>query len=154
MQTFPPNTQQKEAETFLVTLLDSRKLRYLLVGGMNTVVGYGLGVGLYLLLSPAFHILLIGLVANVLAISFSFTTHKLLVFRTQDHWLSEYLRSYLVYGGMGLMGTLLLWALVDGIHLPIWIAQGVAIGLTVVFSYLGHARFTFRAGVVSRHRSS
>lgn len=136
------------------SLFDSRKLRYLFVGGMNAIVGYVLGVGLYVLLSPVLHILLIGLVANVLAISFSFTSQKLLVFRTQGHWLSEYLRSYVIYGSMGLIGTVLLWALVDGIHLPIWIAQGVTIGLTVVFSYLGHARFTFRAGVVSRHRSS
>lgn len=135
------------------SLFDSRKLRYLLVGGLNAIVGYGLGVGLYLLLSPVLHILLIGLVANVLAISFSFTTQKLLVFRTKGRWLSEYLRSYLVYGGMGVMGTVLLWALVDGIHLPIWIAQGVAIGLTVVVSYVGHARFTFRADAVARHRS-
>ena len=134
------------------SLFDSRQVRYLLVGGMNAIVGYGLGVGLYLLLSPEFHILLIGLVGNVLAISFSFTTQKLLVFRTKGRWLSEYLRSYLVYGGMGLIGTFLLWALVDGIHLPIWIAQGVAIGLTVVLSYLGHARFTFRSAVVSRDR--
>ena len=143
MQTSPPHTQRQDAEPFLVTLLGSRKFRYLLVGGMNAIVGYSLGVGLYLLLSPALHILLIGLVANVLSISFSFSTQKLWVFRTQGHWLSEYLRSYLVYGGMGLMGTVLLWALVDGIHLPIWMAQGLAIGLTVVFSYVGHARFTF-----------
>lgn len=152
MQSFPPNNQQQDAETFLVPLLNSRKLRYLLVGGMNTIVGYGLGVGLYLLLSPTLHILLIGLVANVLSISFSFTTQKLLVFRTEGHWLVEYLRSYLVYGGMGLIGTVLLWALVDGIHLPIWIAQGVTIGLTVVFSYVGHARFTFRSTLASRYR--
>lgn len=133
------------------SLFASRKLRYLLVGGLNSLVGYGLGVGLYLLLSPALHILLIGLVANLLAISFSFTTQKLLVFRTKGRWLSEYLRSYLVYGGMGVMGTVLLWALVDGIHLPIWIAQGVAIGLTVVLSYVGHARFTFRSASGSQH---
>jgi putative flippase GtrA len=121
-----------------------RPVRYLIVGGFNTLAGYGLGVGLYLALSPALHILIIGLIANLLAISLAFTTHKLFVFRTQGGWLAEYARSYLVYGGSALVGILALWALVDGWRLPIWIAQALVIPITVVVSYIGHARFTFR----------
>ena len=121
-----------------------RELRYLVIGGFNTLVGYSLGVGLYLALAPRLHILLIGVIANILAITVSFTTYKLLVFCTRGDWLAEYLRSYLVYGGSAVLGILLLWLLVDGWYLPIWLAQGIAIGLTVFVSYLGHARFTFR----------
>lgn len=36
---------------------------------------------------------------------------------------------------------MLLWLLVDGLRLPIWVAQGIAMLLTVIVSYLGHARF-------------
>lgn len=122
----------------------SRQVRYLLVGGVNTLIGYSLGVGLYLALSPTLHILLIGALSNVLAITVSFTTYKLFVFQTRGHWLQEYLRSYVVYSGMAIVGIILLWILVDGLHLPIWLAQGVAILITVVISYMGHARFTFR----------
>ena len=121
-----------------------RELRYLVVGGINTLFGYGLGVGLYLALSPMLHILVIGVIGSVIAITFSFTTYKLFVFGTRGHWLREYLRSYVVYGGTGVLGILLIWLLVDGLRLPIWIAQGIAILLTVLVSYLGHARFTFR----------
>lgn len=121
-----------------------REGRYLLVGGFNTLVGYGLGVGLYLALADRLHILVIGLIANVLAISFSFTSYKYLVFRSPGHWLAEYLRSYLVYGGSAVVGIMLLWLLVDGLRLPIWLAQGVAMSMTIVASYLGHDRFTFR----------
>ena len=56
----------------------------------------------------------------------------------------EDLRSYAVYGGTGALGIILLWLLVDGWHMPIWLAQGIVILFTVVVSYLGHARFTFR----------
>lgn len=121
-----------------------RELRYLVVGGINTLFGYGLGVGLYLALSPMLHILVIGVIGSVIAITFSFTTYKLFVFGTRGHWLKEYLRSYVVYGGTGVLGILLVWVLVDGLRMPIWIAQGIAILLTVLVSYLGHARFTFR----------
>jgi putative flippase GtrA len=121
-----------------------RELRYLVVGGINTLFGYSLGVGLYLALSPRLHILVIGVIGSVIAITFSFTTYKLWVFGTHGHWLREYLRSYVVYGGTGVLGILLIWLLVDGLRLPIWIAQGIAILLTIIFSYLGHARFTFR----------
>jgi len=121
-----------------------REGRYLLVGGFNTLVGYGLGVGLYLTLADRLHILVIGVIANILAISVSFTTYKYLVFRSPGRWLMEYLRSYLVYGGSALVGIMLLWLLVDGLHMPIWLAQGLAMLIMVVASYLGHDRFTFR----------
>lgn len=124
-------------------LWNLRELRYLIVGGFNTLVGYGLGVGLYTWLSPMLHILVIGIIGNVLAISVSFTTYKLFVFRTHGRWLSEYARSYVVYGAMGLVGILLLWGMVDGLGLSIWLAQGLAILITVAVSYIGHAKFTF-----------
>jgi putative flippase GtrA len=123
----------------------SRKGRYLLVGGFNTVVGYFIGLGLLYGLSPAVHVLVIGAIANVLAITVSFTTYKLYVFRTRGRWIEEYFRSYLVYGGMAVVGTLVLWILVDGLRLPMWLAQGLAVVLTVVISYLGHSRYTFSA---------
>lgn len=121
-----------------------RELRYLLVGGFNTLVGYGLGVGLYLAFADRLHILVIGLIANILAITVSFTTYKYLVFCSPGRWLAEYLRSYLVYGSSALIGIMLLWLLVDGLRLPIWLAQGLAMLLTIIASYLGHDRFTFR----------
>ena len=121
-----------------------RELRYLVVGGLNTLVGYGLGVGLYLVLSPLLHILAIGVLGNLLAITFSFTTYKLLVFKTRGYWLTEYLKSYVVYGGSSVLGIMVLWLLVDGLALSIWLAQALAVLIVVMVSYLGHARFTFR----------
>ena len=121
-----------------------RELRYLLVGGFNTLFGYSLGVGLYLALSLWLHILIIAVIGNLIAISVSFTTYKLLVFQTRGRWLREYLKSYVVYGGSAVLGTVLLWFLVDGLALPIWIAQGLAILITAIVSYIGHSRFTFR----------
>lgn len=121
-------------------------VRYLIVGALNTAFGYLTGIAVYYLLSPRAHILVVGAIANVLAISFSFTTYKHYVFRTNGSWWREYLRSYLVYGGVALCGIVALWIMVDGLNIGIWVAQALAIALTVFISYLGHSRYTFGIG--------
>lgn len=142
----------KDIKFLAIDMLSKDKVRYLIVGGFNTIIGYCLGIGLYYAMSPRFHIIVIGTVGNILAITFSFTTYKLFVFRTRGHWLGEYLRSYLVYGGMGLVGIVLLWILVDGLHLPIWLAQGIGIPIMVILSYFGQSRFSFRSSHTSESR--
>lgn len=128
----------------MIRVLRSEKFRYLLVGGWNTVFGYLSGVGLFLLLEKSFPVPIIGLIANIVGITMSFMTYKLWVFRTQGRWLQEYLRSYLVYGGSALMGIGLLWLFVDHLGVPIWYAQGMVIVITVIVSYVGHSRVTFK----------
>lgn len=125
-------------------MIKSEKLRYLLVGGWNTVFGYLTGVSLFMMLGQHLHIVLIAIMSNVIAISMSFITYKLLVFKTCGKWISEYLKCYLVYGANALFGIFLLWLLVDYFFFNIWLAQGAIIAMTVIFSYLMHKRFTFK----------
>lgn len=124
--------------------LKSRRFKYLVVGGVNTVFGYAVGVSLYELLTPLFSIWVIGIISNVCAITFSFVSYKLFVFRTKGQWLVEYLKAYLVYGVMALVGVVLLWLYIDIFVLSIWLAQALVIISTVILSYIGHARITFR----------
>lgn len=120
-----------------------KELRYLMVGMLNTVVGYGLGVGSYMAGYPYFSLVGIGVISNVLAITFSFMTYKCLVFQTQGQWLRKYVRAYLGYGSTALFGTALLWFLVGQLVLSIWLAQAIIVIVTTVSSYFGHSRFTF-----------
>lgn len=122
----------------------SRPLRYLVVGAINTVFGYFATIALYYTLSPALSAFAIGLVATVLNVSFSFTSYKLFVFRTKSAWLPEYFRSFLVYGGIGVVTSGALWFLVERMAVSIWLAQGLLTILAVGVSYLAHANFTFR----------
>ena len=126
-------------------LFEKQSLRYLMAGGWNTVFGYGIGVGLYTILSSQLHVAVIAAIANIFAITMSFLTYKLFVFKTTGNWLSEYGRSYLVYGSMALLSIILLWAMVDYLGVDIWYAQALVILLTVGVSYLGHKFFTFRS---------
>lgn len=135
-------------------MIHSEKFRYLLVGGWNTVFGYLTGVALFLMLSQHLHIILIAIISNIIAITMSFITYKLLVFKTRGRWLTEYLKCYLVYGINALIGVFLLWLFVDHYSINIWLAQGAIIVLTVIFSYLLHKRFTFKRGPLPINESA
>lgn len=135
-----------------LTALESRRVRYLLAGGWNTLFGYGAGVSLYLLLSKHLHIAIISILANAISITMSFVTYKIFVFRSKGRWVIEYLRSYVVYGSAAIFGVGFLWLLVKGLDLNIWIAQAVVIIATIGISYFGHGIFTFRSDASGRSR--
>jgi putative flippase GtrA len=126
-------------------ILQKKSTRYLLAGVWNTLFGYGVGVGLYITLSSQLHVTVIATISNVIAISMSFLTYKLFVFKTTGNWLLEYGRSYLVYGSMALLSVALLWILVDYLEVDIYSAQALIIVITVGTSYLGHKFITFRS---------
>jgi len=128
----------------LVTRIDTAKIRYLLAGGWNTLFGYVCGLVLYYGLGGRVHVVMVGVLANLLAITMAFMTYKLFVFRTKGNWLAEYFRAYLVYGATAILGIGLLWILVDGAGFPFWLAQGLVIVITVIVSFVSHSRFTFR----------
>ncbi len=124
--------------------IPSKKARYIVVGALNTAVGYGIGVIGYLLLESRVSLIGIGIICNIVAITFSFVTYKCWVFQTKGQWLTEYARCYFVYGGTAVLGIGLLWLLVGKLAISIWFAQGLIIIITIIVSYLGHNRFTFR----------
>ena len=118
--------------------------RYLVAGLWNTAFGYGVFAGLIAWHSSHIHYLLIAGVSNVLAISNAYVVHKFFVFRTRGNYLKEYLRYWLVYGAAAVIGMLGLAILVAGLSVNIYLAQiGVVCG-QVIFSFIGHRRFSFR----------
>lgn len=126
--------------------LEDKKIRYLFAGGLNTVCGYFLGVGGYLWLGEWIHIIYISILVNILAITISFLTYKIFVFRTPGDWLKEYLKIYLVYGSTAIIGTLLLWFFVDSLRINIWLSQGLVLFSVFVFSFFLNRSFTFKRG--------
>lgn len=125
-------------------MLKDKRVRYLLAGGWNTLFGYCVGVLFYYLLHNYLHTLVIIVLANILNISMSFLTYKIFVFKTRGNWLSEYVRCYVVYGNIAIVGMLLIWVMVDFFMVPFWIAQALILLITVIISYVAHARFTFK----------
>lgn len=128
-------------------MIVNKRTRYLLAGGWNTVFGYCVGILAYYFLHSLLHTLAIVALASILSISMSFLTYKIFVFKTKGNWLSEYVRCYVVYGSIALIGMLLIWVMVDFFMVPFWIAQAQMLIVTVIFSYVAHAGFTFKKNV-------
>jgi putative flippase GtrA len=90
-------------------------LRYLLVGGWNTVFGYLLYAAFTWILSrhlPHGYIYA-AILSNFIAISVAFLGYKWFVFRTSGNYLREWLRCFVVYGTAALPTLLLLPVVVN-----------------------------------------
>jgi putative flippase GtrA len=129
-------------------------VRYLLVGGFNTVFGYGLfallnwaftGMGSYSYLYAA-------ILANPITITVAFLGYKWFVFRTRGNYLAEWIRCVSVYGTTMLMGLAGLSILVpilrrvlsNPVQAP-YLAAAITTCATVLISFWGHRSFSFRA---------
>jgi putative flippase GtrA len=128
-------------------------VRYIVVGGFNTVFGYGLfalltwsfkGLGSYNYMYAA-------VLANVIAISVAFLGYKWFVFRTRGNYLVEWIRCFGVYGSSMLIGLAGLPILVPILRHVLrrpeqapYIAGALLMIVTVLFSFFGHKNFSFR----------
>lgn len=118
-------------------------IRYLLVGGWNTVFGMAVYAVLYQCWGDRAHYLLLLVPSNILAITNAYVCYKLIVFKTRGNLLSEYFRCYLVYGGAMFLGAILMSVLVEGLGISPIVANCACITLTTVVSYFAHRDFSF-----------
>jgi len=119
-------------------------LRFLVVGGWNTVTSYLVFALLYYLFSPYAHYLVILAAATVVNITNAFLCYKFIVFRTRGNYLREYLRFYTVYAVPIGLGLFLMTLAIEVLKMNPYLAQAlITLGMTVV-SYFGHKHFSFR----------
>ena len=118
--------------------------RYLLVGCWNTFFGAAIYALLYNRFGGQVHYLLLLVPANILAITNAFLGYRYIVFRSRGPILHEYLRCYVVYGGMMLFNALLLYLLVTLLSLAPPVANAFCVITTTVAAYFSHKHFSFR----------
>ena len=119
------------------------RARFLVVGGWNTLFGYGCFVVLYSLLHERLHYLLIGLLAHAIAVVNSFACHRLLVFRSRGPLLNEFFRFNVAHLFVLGFGLVCLWLLVTTFQFNPLVGQAIVTSATVVLSYFAHRRFSF-----------
>jgi len=121
-----------------------QQLRFVLAGGYNTLFGYLSFVVLFSILGRRLHYLLIGLIANVVAVCSAYVVHRLLVFRSQDGWRNSFLRFYGSQLVSMVFGMCFLYVLVEFAGAKPVIAQGVVVVASTALSYVLHRFYTFR----------
>ena len=161
--TEPASPQDDSAASRARGLYDAHgeKLRYLIVGMINTAIGYAVFIVLLAVLGPPLQSLgssssrLIAWIGEhyyvavqwigwVFMVPVSTTTMKRFAFRSPGSWRKQVVRAYFVYLPAQALSSFLLWLTVRVLGLSPQIGQLVTIAFATVFSYIGHKYFTFR----------
>ena len=114
------------------------------MGVCNTLIGYFSGIYLYFLIKDNLRIVFISIISSVLSITISYLTYKIFVFKTRGNWIREYIKCYMVYGGISILNIFMIWLFVDVLKVNIWLSLGSSTLIVTVLSYLGHNFFTFK----------
>ena len=124
-------------------LLAREQVRFLIVGGINTAVGYGF-FALFLLFSGYLASLYL---SYAVAVSVAFVLHRRFTFRVSGNVAVDFVRFVGVYVISLAIDTAVLPLLVEVVGLHALVAQAIALVITTVISYVGHKWFSFRRGV-------
>jgi putative flippase GtrA len=128
--------------------------RYLLVGAWNTVFGYGTFAAFTAILTPRvpYSYMWALILSSLLNITVAYLGYKWFVFKTKGNYLREWFRCIAVYGSGIAVGLIALPILVTLIRHKTrfelqapYIAGAILTATTVVYSFVGHKKFSFRA---------
>lgn len=127
--------------------LDRRSVRFVLVGGVNTLFSFGVFAALQVTVGEHVHYLVILAVSHVVGVLEAYVLQRRLVFRVSGHWwrdLAKFWSVYLVALGVNAVA---LPALVEILGVPVLPAQAAVMLGTAVGTFVVHRAFTFRRPV-------
>ena len=142
-EVMPPAGMSGQPGWFLRVVKDQR-VAFLAVGGVNTLVGFVCFAGFLAILGQALY--LVALVcAYVVGTLVAFALYRFVVFRVRGHVLADLWRFVTVYISQLAVNFVLLFVLVDIVHLrPVLLAQALITLVTALISWKGHKNFSFR----------
>jgi putative flippase GtrA len=126
------------------------QLLYIVVGGWNTVFGYGVWALLQALLRSYVHYLLILALSYPVSTLNAYVCYRYLVFRSHGNPRTEFPRFSLVYVITMVANLALLPVLLRVLPFNVYISQALFAVVVVACSYVGHRFFSFRGGRAGR----
>ncbi len=128
----------------LLRLVRDQRIAFLLVGGINTVVGYGWFVLFEFTVGRFWGYLASLAFSHVFSVLCAFVLYRTFVFRVKGHVLRDLGRFELVYLVSITINFIVLPILVQIGHMQPLLAQALIIVVTTLISYFGHRAFSFR----------
>jgi putative flippase GtrA len=119
-------------------------LRYLVIGGWNTLFGFGMFSVLQIAFGDEINYLILLTFSTILAILNAYVGYRLFVFKVKGRWIRDLGRFSLVYVTSYLFNLAALPLLVEVAGLPILLAQAILTATTVMMSFFAHRSFSFR----------
>ena len=127
------------------------QLLYLVVGGWNTVFGYGAWAFLQYLLGDHLHYLVVVVLSWPIAVLNAYLGYRYVVFRSRASVFRELPRFSLVYLVTLLVNLVLLPIALRVTPFNIYVVQALLTGVVVICGYLAHKYYSFGGG---SHRDS
>jgi putative flippase GtrA len=127
-------------------LLADQKVRFVLVGGFNTVLGYLTfsALTLWVFHDVRFGYLLSLFCSYAVGISVAFVLYRRFVFVVHGHVLRDLARFVSVYAVSIGINAAVLPVMVEVVGVPPVLAQAVVVLITTLLSFVGHRSFSFR----------
>ena len=134
-----------------------QKIRFLLVGGFNTVFAYFV----LNLLNVLFDFFLQGILSKVaianlaliiqyiLTINVSFITMRYYVFQSHGNWHKEWMKAWSVYIFLYLINAPILTFMMAVLGWSTWLALGVYLIFSTIITFILHKYYSFRKSVNS-----
>ena len=121
----------------------SDKIRFLFVGGFNFLCSYVIFVIMTFIIGTG-HYQICNMLAWVLSSVISYSTQRFFVFQSTGNWLHEYLKCCTTWFIGYLINALLLEFTVKILHLNVYLAQIISVGLTSIVTYILFKYFAFK----------
>jgi len=119
-------------------------LRFVIVGGWNTIFSYLVFAVLYRLMGGGWGDVAVQVITAIIGITNAYVLHRFLTYRSHGNWWREYLRFYVVYGSQvalqaGCFFVFSTWIGWDG-----YVVQLVLTAIFTVLSYWAHKVYSFK----------
>lgn len=139
----PVDADATAPEGPLLRLIKDRRVAFLIVGGINTAVGFAWFVFFEVTIGRLWGYMVTLAFAHVASVLCAFVLHRRFVFRVHGHVLRDLWRFEVVNLASLGINIVALPALVEFAGLAPIVAQAVITVVTTVVSYVGHRYFSF-----------
>ncbi|MNO35597.1 GtrA-like protein [compost metagenome] len=123
--------------------MTKQPIKFLIVGILNTIVGYSVyALYIFFIDKNYVHALLI---SHIIGVVHSYIWNRRWTFRQSHSSFGSIAKFVTIYIFTFLINLLLLSFFVDKMEVNTLVAQGIALFLTTLISYLGHKYWSFRS---------
>lgn len=122
-------------------LFEYQEIRFLFVGVLNTIVGYG---SFLLLLLVGTNYLVANTISYAIGVIHSYIWNRKFTFKSKNKSVFEIIKFVLVYIVNYLIGLGALYILVDKLNINPYLAGAFNLIITTLISFFGHKYFSFR----------
>ena len=119
-----------------------QKLRFLLVGGFNTVFSFGLFAFMVSILEISYKFAIV--IGYIISTNVSIFTQRYYVFRSFGNLKQEYIKAWKVYITTMLLNYMFMYIAVDILKANELISQALFSTIIVIITYIMHKYYTFK----------